>query len=53
VVLAQDLGDAGVGDAKAELESLALNAPVAPTGILAGQAKDEVAELRIARLAGR
>jgi hypothetical protein len=51
-VAAQDLGDAHVGDPKAGLESLALDPPVAPTGILARQAEDQVAELRVAKLAG-
>ena len=50
-VAAQDLGHANVGDPKAELESLALDAAVAPAGILARQAEDQVAELRVVKLA--
>ena len=50
-MLAEDLGDAHVGDAEAELERLTLNPSVAPARVLAGKSEDQLPKLGINRLA--
>ena len=42
----EDVGDRGGGHAEAELEQLAADALIAPARVLAGEAADEVAEVR-------
>ena len=48
-MLAQDLGDAHVGDLKAELEGFALDPTISPARVLAGEAEDQAPELQVRR----
>jgi hypothetical protein len=50
-MLAQDLGDAHVGDLKAELDGFALDPTISPAAVLAGEAEDQAAELQGRRAA--
>ena len=48
-MLAQDLGDAHVGDLKAELEGFALDPTISKARVLAGEAEDQAPELQVRR----
>ena len=50
-MLMQDLGDAHVGDLKAELEDFALDPTISPVGVLAGEAEDQAPEHQLTRAA--
>jgi hypothetical protein len=50
-MLAQDLGDAHVGDLKTELEGFALDPTISPAGVLADEAEDQAPELQVTRAA--